>query len=221
MGILQTIGMVLLAVFAVTNIALVLYSKRKEYGFVAQIWRRYRWGMFIQAIGALLLVFAVAFTIWDVPGLKYGWLHLFYSEGGNVFVRPLQEGSESSYTIVRLLPVLFLGAFLFGIPFLAKFEEDQFRRGFESWPQIMRQSVKFGLIHCLAGIPLAAGIALIVSGLFYGYHYKRSYDQNVRRLGHEGAQDEAVMVSTAYHSMWNTIIVCVLLGFTVYAVFSS
>lgn len=216
MDILQTIGMFLLAAFAVANVALVLYDKRREYGFIWQVWKRFRWKMFFQAFGVVLLTIATGLALAQVPGLNYGWLHLFFAGGGNVLIKPLTIGTDSSYEVVRWLPVLFLTGFLLAIPFLAKMEEEQFRKGHTKWGRIILQSVKFGPIHCLAGIPLAFGIALIVSGLFYGYHYKRSFESNVRRLGREAAEEEAVMVSTTYHSMYNTIVLSVLIGGVIY-----
>ena len=215
MHILQSIGIFLLTTFAVANVASLLYDKRREYGFIWQVWRRYRLGMFLQALGIILVTAVVGIALMQVPGLNYGWLNLFYDGGGNVLIKPLTLGSDSPNELVRWLPVLFLAAFLFAIPFGAKLEEEKFRKGHTTWGRIIWQSVKFGLMHCFVGIPLAFGIALIVSGLFYGYHYKRSFESNVRRLGCEGAEEEAVMVSTTYHSMYNSVLLCILIaGFT-------
>lgn len=204
--------MLLLTAFAVANIAFVLYDKRHEYRFIWQVWRRFRLGMFFQALGTIILTLIIGVILAQVPGLNYGWLHLFHSGGGNILVRPLMSGAESSHEVIRWLPVLFLAALLLAVPFLAKMEEEQFRKGHTEWRDIIVQSVIFGLIHCAVGIPLAFGIALIVSGLWYGYHYKRTYSKYVWDYGHKAAEDEAVMVSTAYHSMYNTIIVVVLIG---------
>jgi hypothetical protein len=106
---------------------------------------------------------------------------------------------------------LFFVALAFVLPFLARSEERSFRKGHDEWGSIAKQSVKFGLVHCLFGVPIAAGIALIISGLFYGFKYKRAFDRNVEVMGYWQAEDEAVMVSTTHHTMYNMIVVGLLL----------
>lgn len=162
--------------------------------------------MLIETLAALVILFvAVAFLL-RVPGFNYGWMHLFAERGGNVFVTPLGTGMKSDIGWVRLLPVLFIGALIFVMPFIVHMEEKIFRHHVVAWPRIIRRSLVFGPIHCIAGVPIAAGIALIISGLFYGYQYRRSFYRSVGQLGFVGAHDEALMASTAYHTMWNTLV---------------
>ncbi len=204
--------MVLLTAFAVINIAAVLYTHRHEYNFIWSVWKRFRVAMFLEAVAVLIATIIIGVLLSEVPPLKYGWLHLVYTEGGNVLVRPLTAGSDSAYELVRWLPVLFVTGLLLAVPFLAKMEEEQFRKGYTEWSDILAQSVKFGLVHCIVGIPLAFGIALILSGLWYGYHYRLAYMKYAGDYGHKAAEEEAVMVSTTYHSMYNSIIACVLIA---------
>lgn len=212
MEILVVVGKVLLIAFAVVNVALPLVMERRNYGFVWQTWRRFRVGMFLQCFGVLLLVVIVGVTLsMYVPGLKYGWLNLFVGGGGNVLLAPVTEGMRSDNQLIRLLPPLFFAAFMFIIPFLAKAEEEMFRKGHENWGRIVWQSVKFGFAHCFVGVPLAFGIALIITGLFYAYHYKRTVDRYEPSLGYFRAQEKALEASTIYHSMCNTIVLAVLL----------
>jgi hypothetical protein len=129
------------------------------------------------------------------------------------------DASSSDYTLLRLVPVAFCLAFLVVIPFLAKVEEEMFRQGHTEWKSIWWQSTKFGLVHCIVGIPIGFGIALIMSGLFYAYHYKRTFEKNIEAFGYHTANEEAVMVSTTYHSMYNSIVITVLILLSVVMVF--
>lgn len=212
MEVLVTVGKLLLVALAVAGVAHPLLKERRNYEFIWQVLKRFRFGLFVQAFGVLLAVVAVGFALYTyVPVLKYGWLNLFFDNGGNLFIRPIQDGSKSSSEFIRFLPVLFFVVLMVVLPFMAKTEEEMFRKGHDEWKDIVWQSVKFGLVHCFVGIPLAFGIALILTGLFYGQKYKRSLDRNVRTLGYSNAQDEAVMASTTAHTMCNTIVVTLLL----------
>lgn len=220
MDFLITAGKILLFTFAVANIALTLRAERDNLGFVKQVWRRFRVGMFLQCFFLIILTVAVAVAlITYVPGLKYGWLHLFVSGGGNALIAPVTDASSSDYLLLRLIPIAFCLAFFVAVPFLAKMEEEMFRQGYTEWKSIWWQSTKFGLVHCVVGIPIGFGIALIMSGLFYAYHYKRTFDKNIDTLGYLAADEEAIMVSTTYHSMYNSIVITILLLLYVVMVF--
>ena len=218
MEILLTIGKTLLVLLAVASVALPLVSERRNYHFVWSVLRRFRIKMFFECLGIVTLTIAAAIALWQIPGLNYGWIKLFFGGNGNMLIKPITEGSESTNILIRLMVPLFFVALAFVLPFLARSEERSFRKGHDEWSSITKQSVKFGLVHCLVGIPLAAGIALIISGLFYGLKYKRAFDRNVESLGHWRAEDEAVMVSTTYHTMYNMIVVGLLLFIAIAAV---
>lgn len=216
MDILITVGKLLLVAFAVAGVAHPLLKERRNYEFVWQVFKRFRFGLFVQAFCVLLAVIAVGVGLTYVPFLKYGWLNLF-GISGNALVAPILEGSKSSYELLRLLPILFFFALMFVLPFLAKSEEEMFRKGHEDWRDIAWQSFKFGLAHCFVGVPPAFGIALTVTGLFYGYKYKREFDRKVRVVGYHQAEEDAVMASTVAHTMCNTIVVTTLLVFALVA----
>ncbi len=218
MEILFSVGKFMLVVLAVAGVALPLIIERRNYQFVWSVWRRFRVKMFFECLVLFVLTLAIAILLWQVPGLNWGWLNLFSSTGGNMLIQPVQEGSKSSNELIRLLVPLFFIALAIVLPFLAKAEEEDFRKGVTEWGEITKKSIKFGLIHCLVGIPLAAGIAIILPGLFYGLKYKRAFDANVKVMGCRQAQDEAVMISTTYHTMYNTIVVMPLLYIAILAV---
>ena len=216
MDFLIAAGKILLFVFAIANVAFVLRTERNNLGFAKQVWRQFRIGMFFQCFLLLVLTIVVAvLLVTHVPGLKYGWMHLFVSNGGNALIAPVTDASSSDYLLLRLVPIAFCLALLVAIPFLAKFEEEMFRKSHTEWKSIWWQSTKFGLIHCLVGIPIGFGIALIMSGLFYAYHYKRTFEKNLGTIGYWEAEEKAVMVSTTYHTMYNSILVTLLLVISV------
>ncbi len=211
MEILLTIGKAVLVLLAVASVALPLVSERRNYEFVWSVWRRFRVKMFFEAFGVILLTIAVSVALLEIPGLKYGWISLFFGGSGNMLIKPITEGSHSTHISIRLLVPAFCLALAFILPFLTRSEERSFRKGYNEWIPIIKQSIKFGLVHCFVGIPLAAGIALIIPGFFLGYKYKRALDRNVETMGLWRAEDEAVMVSTTYHTMYNMIVVGFLL----------
>lgn len=211
MEIFLTIGRAVLVLLAVASVSLPLVSERRNYEFVWQVWKRFRIKMFCEVLGIILLTIAIAIALWEVPGLKYGWINLFFGVSGNMLIKPITEGSHSTHISIRLLVPIFFAALAFVLPFLVRSEERSFRKGYDEWGSVIKQSIKFGLVHCLVGVPLAAGIALIISGFFYGYKYKRAFDCNTETLGYGRAEDEAVMVSTTYHTMYNMIVVALLI----------
>ena len=212
MEILLTIGKAVLVMLAVASVALPLISERRNYQFVWSVWRRFRITMFLECFGVVTLTIVTVVMLAQVPGLKYGWLSLFFGgEGGNMLIKPIIEGTESTSVSIRLMVPVFFVALTFVLPFLAQSEEKSFRKGYDDWGSITKQSIKFGLVHCFVGVPLAVGIALIIPGLFYGLKYRRAFRRSVDTMGYWRAEDEAVMVSTTYHTMYNMIVVAILL----------
>lgn len=209
---IETIAVTLLALFAVANVGYVFWTERNRYGFVWQVWKRFRFGMLCSTLAVLAATVVIGVVLSRVPGLSYGWMHLFYAKGGNALMQPVLAGSKSDLAWVRLLPLAFLAALTLAVPFLAHMEEEAFRHGVVEWPRIARRSVVFGLIHCIVGIPIAFGLALIASGMFYGYQYKRAFEREVQHVSVRQAAEEALMVSTAYHTLWNTLVCAILLA---------
>lgn len=130
------------------------------------------------------------------------------------------------YSSIRwhMLPmtIVFLTALFVAVPFMAHVEEQLFREGVTEWRRIVPRSIAFGLVHCIVGIPLAAGLALSISGLYYGWRYKQAYAAQIAKIrGVKNwdqaldafivARTEAVLVSTTYHTLWNALLVGIML----------
>ena len=204
---------VLLTILAVTLILQAIYKERRNMKFATTIWSRFSWLMLFEVLAIIFqTVIIYSLLVWISPVFKYGWMHLFLDNGGNMFVAPITEIASSGMGLTRVFPFLFLTLFLVAIPFLARNEENIFRKSAYEWPEIATKSVVFGLIHCLVGVPLAAGIALIGTGFFYGYKYRRAFLINLKTYGNNViAEKEALLVSTTYHTLYNSILIVVLM----------
>lgn len=142
-----------------------------------------------------------------VPWFSKGWMHLIYPTGGNVLLSPamLAQGGE---LLPKIAGLAFLAVLVIAVPFIAHIEEDIFRRHTTTsrW-HYHADSVGFGLIHSLlAGVPICVGLALSLVGYYYASVYGGAYRGIVARVGHEAAEEEALLVSTAAHTTYNTIL---------------
>jgi hypothetical protein len=129
------------------------------------------------------------------------------------------------------LTVTFLGGLLLLFPWLAYVEERVFREGLEqvSLGRELWTALKFGLLHMIMLIPLAAALAIGLAGFAYGRIYRRAYRRAAARAtvveGPFGVpvtverpvarlRSEAVLESTVWHTAFNsTIVVLVLAAF--------
>lgn len=168
-------------------------------------------GMILGAAGALA---------WAFPILSQGWASLIGHQG-NIILIPLTSGLEPGAMpvegaprgILSPPPTLISGGILLllAIPFIAEYEERFFRKGREAWPQLIGQAVIFGPLHIIAGIPVAAGLALILPGLWYGYRYRVAIVDRGQDV--EGA----ILEATREHAALNTVVVVYLLAVIGYA----
>ena len=210
------IGKWLLVIFAVANIVGMLYINRRRLDFAWDVWKRFRFLMLLEVLVVMSLTIAIIVVLWVyVPFLNWGWLSIFVAGGGNALISPVMdvatadEGSSNNF-LVWLVPLFFL-VLVVALPFLAHSEEKSFRKGKHYRGEIVWSSVTFGLMHLLVGIPICAGIGLIGVGFFYAYKYKRAYNRLSTIMHRRDAEEEAVMVSTTYHTLYNTILIGVLL----------
>lgn len=217
-----TILSIFLAVIAVANVGAIFYFERHRLGFSWDIYSRIRWHMLPMTILTIIVTIATAIALYRIPWLQYGWASLIYGgKGNNVLIGPMLEASRSSFEWVRLLPIVFLVALFVVVPFMAHVEEQLFREDVTEWRRIIPRSLVFGMMHCLVGIPLAAGLALSIAGLYFGWRYKQAYEARVAKIGRvhwehaldgiSAARTEAVLVSTTYHALWNGLLVWIML----------
>lgn len=228
------IAIMALMVFSITHL---FYKKRGELKFIWHICRRFRITMLFEVLLLLaVIVILIIILMAYIPFLAWGWWSLFSSDGmaGNILIAPFIRYIESPSRIVVALILLFFLEVSVMLPFLAKEEEDLFRKGHNDWRSISKQSVIFGLAHLAVGIPIAAGIVLILPGFFFGYKYKKALvparlysnkfahyseyeikteqntEQNDEDVEDGWFQYDAVLVSTTYHTLYNAVIFSIL-----------
>lgn len=191
-----------LVLIAVGGVVMPLISEWGNFEFVWKIWKRFRIRMFFEVSGIILLLIFAMTVLWEVPYLKYGWINLFYESGGNIVIVPIMEGTKSTNFFIRLMVPLYFIVFILVMPFLVRSEEDLFRKGISDWWAIVKRSIAFGMVHCLVGVPIAAGIALIIPGFFFACKYRGAYFKSLKMSSENfRAIEDGVMESVTYHTL--------------------
>lgn len=216
---MEQFGMALrfvLPILAIVSVARALYVNRRHLNFIPLVWRRFTLKIFVEVfvLGTLTLL-AIYLLDAYVPALGWGWPSLFGVAASNMAVSPVTEGTDSPNLMIRLLVPFFLAALLITLPLLAGAEERIFRKGRHSWREITIASIIFGLVHMVVGVPLCAGLVLIGPGFFYAIKYRSAYLVLREVMTEEEAQRGGWLVSTTYHSLYNTVLVVLLLIATI------
>ncbi len=151
----------------------------------------------------LAAVLAVATPLLMIPGLRWGWWSAFGGQGNPVF----GSSETTSGTVWEwLVPAVFMMLLLPALPLFAHAEERMFRMGAEQWSRGRRvlKTVQFGMVHALIGIPIGAALALSVGGAYFMWTYLRAF----RRTG---SRVEATFESTTAHTVYNAMIIAVVI----------
>ncbi len=135
--------------------------------------RAMRWWMIPAGVLNLSVVVAVFNgLVWLAPWSWFGWWKLLGGTG-NIWVGQTGKVGLGWQIAAFAIPLcLFLA-----LPIMAHWEEVAFRLGSEkrSTPARVRRQLRFGLMHSVyAGIPIAAGLALTLSGLYFERVYLRT-----------------------------------------------
>ena len=149
--------------------------------------------VFFSSIGVLVVTISIGVTLYSVgPSiLRWSWLMLLQSPKDKTPVTNLNlAGANIPYFGIFFLLMLFLN-----LPRLARREEEMFREGTKDWPDAVPRSLKFGLMHCLVGVPIGFGLCLAIPGMWFTRQY------------FQGGVDKA----TLYHAVNNMLIVGLLI----------
>lgn len=170
-------------------IAFVLYrSARNAWSrrdLLVLIWSRLRPGVWVRAAALFAVVIVVATALLEfVPPLRHGLGSLVAFQGNAVFT-PLEQAAEAlgpapavgpDWPLIALATG-FLGLLGLLLPWLAFVEEESFRAGTEGLGlrgQVL-SALRFGLVHLVMLVPLAAALAIGVAGFAYGRVYRRRF----------------------------------------------
>lgn len=129
--------------------------------------------MFLKNLLIITAVFFATFGLWKLhPFFRWSWLRLFKNNDGNEDESEKFEGNICIMpTRVKYLGLLFLGLFIANLPAFALIEEKWFRQGIQNWTDGILWSILFGVIHCLVGVPICAGLAISIAGLWFTHQY--------------------------------------------------
>lgn len=135
--------------------------------------RGIRWWMPFTGLVNIAAVTAAIIAMWTLPFMRFSWWKLISGSSSNAALG--QTGFDG--TTWKVAGFLILMAVTAAIPMLALAEERKFRAelNHETTPRRAWEHLKFGLMHSLLmGVPLAAGVALTISGLYFYRVYHRA-----------------------------------------------
>jgi hypothetical protein len=162
----------------------------------------YLWGF----LTFLSLVLVIGFVGPHIPDfLKFSWLNLIGSEGTNLITAPIGSANEGSSIFTLIYISIFYIVFIFCLPYLAKSEEEMFRSMNFGTKTRIKESIKFGFIHMIVGVPIYVAILLCFIGFIFSIRYCLSFKKNLM-LGVTEADRIAILDSTSFHAKYNLII---------------
>ena len=197
-----------------------LWSKRSQLNFVVKVYFKNGILAYIRALLILLVTITTGVIIYIyVPEfLRWGWARLIFGDSGNVAMQPITtayeagqkvnelQGNSFDFRWLFIIPVWMI--FILSLPFWAEIEEKIFRQGVHSWRGITINSIKFGLIHLIMGIPICWALTLAVPGFLFACRYKYVYHRHLKKFNNEAkAQKAGVEASTADHAIYNAILI--------------
>jgi hypothetical protein len=202
-----------------------LWINRSKLNFIIKIY--FKSGIFAYlralSIAVLTMTLGILLYIYVPEFLRWGWGSLVFGNLGNVMLQPLNTAYKVSQTVsesqgnnfdfrwIFLVPVWML--FIMALPFWAEVEEKVFRQGVHSWKGITINSIKFGLVHLIMGIPICLALTLSVPGFLFACRYKYAYHWHLRKFKNEAkAQEAGVIASTADHAIYNAILITLLVA---------
>lgn len=164
---------------------------RENRRYSAELYKRVRPRHIGSALLTAALTFAAYFTISTaVPTLDVSWLSLMSSggssgeEGTNVLIAP---------ATLPILGPIFIALLVFNMPLITRLEERLFRGGTRSYLGAIPRSLVFGLAHCLVGVPVAAGLAIAIPGMWFSHAYIAS--EKVQPADYTGVEQKLPRLS--------------------------
>jgi len=181
-------------------------SAKSNLNFNINIWKKFSFEILFESILLVIPTVMFAYYLSKIPFLSFGWYKLFFGENRNAILSIVDTEGSNLISIIFSLVVLFILILL--IPHLAKMEEIIFRKNKLILKDRIKSSIIFGLAHCLMGISIGVGIALILPGFYFSIIYKKTYEKNIENgLTEEESKEKALEYSTVFHTQYNTILI--------------
>jgi hypothetical protein len=194
----------------IANCFLALYYKEQKLLFLKNLSRKLKLSMILEIPLLLLVTALVAIGLIKlIPLLGWGWGKIIFGTTANIAVAPILTSATSGNLWLKIPGFMAMCLLLYSMPFFVWVEEIDYRKGHIEWKPICIQSVKFGLIHLIMGIPIAMALALSIPGFVFACKYRKAY-LSLERLTEHEREEHAVMASTAYHAVYNCVIILLL-----------
>lgn len=161
--------------------------------------------LFISVISTVIFLIQI-----DMPSiLKFSWLNLFGSEGTNLIASGISSNEgffNIPKVIYKIIPASIFLILCFCLPYLAKTEEQIFRSRYFTIKDRIIQSIKFGFVHMIVGVPVFIALILSVMGYIYSIRYVNSYNKNIKSgIDTYNADENAIEDVTSLHAKYNLI----------------
>lgn len=164
----------------------------------------------IDYLWAFLIVLGVITTIVTLASIglpkfmTWSWVSMLGNGGanapsGNIIAAPFRSDSVLVIAVFWLLLSL-------ALPYLAKSEEETFRRLVFGTKNRIITSIKFGLVHMIVGVPLFVALILAVVGYIFSIFYVKAYYKAAISDPYS-ADRVAVLASTSIHAKYNFLII--------------
>jgi hypothetical protein len=157
----------------------------------------------IDYLWALLLIILIVSSSYLITKLNipkfmlWSWTSLI-TQGKGTNVTALPFSSKSIFIVV-----FFWIALCISLPYLAKIEEEMFREYKTKLMERILNSLKFGLIHMIVGVPLLFCLLISIVGYVFSIFYVKEYNKSK-------SYDLALAASTSIHLKYNFILVSTL-----------
>lgn len=175
-----------------------------------QIYQKISRKVLLEAFLMTIVTGSIVLLFMQLSALQFSWMIYVFGANVNLLLDPLLVHTYSEGTVNWILGGMLYAFLMIVLPFYAQFEERIFRKGGNTWRKIILRAIGFGLIHAVFGVPLLGAFAVMALGLFLGVKYKNAFEEFLEFYSQTEAEQQAVEVSTVYHTAYNVIIVTVL-----------